>query len=162
MKALFSLMTSHGETNKEALWVSSLLSLYLLPWLEKDQKATTTSSLLSYYYYQKTEQQMDKSRISQYSPKRQDKDTDSPPSCTLTFSFLTSVMRKQVYGLRSCICSQTKPSSKHQHNWTFLNHFDHLKPSKVQRKWYLHPNSEDTCSCGSSPLPKGHHCIICI
>lgn len=40
----FNLMSSHGEINKEALWVFSLLSLYLSCWLERTQKATTMSS----------------------------------------------------------------------------------------------------------------------
>lgn len=37
-------MTSHREINKEALWVFSLLSLYLPSWLERGQKATAMSS----------------------------------------------------------------------------------------------------------------------
>lgn len=44
MKVPFNLMTSHGETNKEALWAFSLLSLYLPSWLERGQKATAMSS----------------------------------------------------------------------------------------------------------------------
>lgn len=44
MKAPFNLTTSHGEINKEALWMFSLLSLYLPSWLERGQEATAMSS----------------------------------------------------------------------------------------------------------------------
>lgn len=49
MKASFTLMTSHEEINKEALRMFSLLSLYLLSWLERGQNSQYLPLFSCYY-----------------------------------------------------------------------------------------------------------------